>query len=67
MNNLPSRYESSVNFASYATNLVPGDTNNDYDIFVHDTLTGVTTGTGDGSYGVPGGAESVTVSGGHLD
>jgi Tol biopolymer transport system component len=32
-----------VVFSSLATNLVPGDTNNRQDIFVHDRLTGVTT------------------------
>jgi Tol biopolymer transport system component len=32
-----------VAFDSYATNLVPGDTNGSDDIFVHDTRTGVTT------------------------
>jgi hypothetical protein len=31
-----------VVFHSNATNLVPGDTNGDYDVFVHDMLTGVT-------------------------
>jgi len=32
-----------VAFSSAATNLVPGDTNRDYDIFVRDTLTNTTT------------------------
>ncbi|MBT8164389.1 MAG: calcium-binding protein [Acidimicrobiia bacterium] len=32
-----------IAFESEATNLVPGDTNNDHDIFVHDTVTGTTT------------------------
>lgn len=32
-----------VSFASHATNLVPNDTNQEYDIFVHDRLTGETT------------------------
>ena len=32
-----------VAFASYANNLVPGDTNNELDIFVHDRTTGRTT------------------------
>ncbi|MCW5777548.1 MAG: PD40 domain-containing protein [Phycisphaeraceae bacterium] len=32
-----------VAFWSFASNLVPGDTNNDSDIFVHDRLTGQTT------------------------
>jgi Tol biopolymer transport system component len=31
-----------VAFGSFATNLVPGDTNNNVDIFLHDQLTGVT-------------------------
>lgn len=31
-----------VTFESIASNLVPGDTNNDWDIFVHDRTTGVT-------------------------
>jgi len=31
-----------VAFGSYATNLVSGDTNGDYDIFLHDTQTGTT-------------------------
>ncbi|MFI7209950.1 hypothetical protein ACIBP4_06715 [Micromonospora maritima] len=32
-----------VAFTSYASNLVPGDTNNERDVFVHDRDTGVTT------------------------
>ncbi len=32
-----------VSFASFATNLVPGDTNGTGDVFLHDRLTGVTT------------------------
>jgi Ca2+-binding RTX toxin-like protein len=32
-----------VAFESYASNIVPGDTNNTYDIFVRDTLTNTTT------------------------
>ena len=32
-----------VAFSSSATNLVPGDTDGDYDVFVHDRATGVTT------------------------
>jgi Tol biopolymer transport system component len=31
-----------VTFMSYANNLVPGDTNNTRDIFVHDRITGIT-------------------------
>src|SRR5437868_11576718 len=31
-----------VAFISHASNLVPNDTNNDWDLFVHDTLTGAT-------------------------
>jgi Tol biopolymer transport system component len=33
-----------VAFVSFASNLVPGDTNRDFDIFVRDTLTNTTTG-----------------------
>ena len=32
-----------VSFSSYADNLVPGDTNGTWDVFVHDTFSGVTT------------------------
>jgi Tol biopolymer transport system component len=32
-----------VAFHALASNLVPGDTNNDYDVFVHDRVTGATT------------------------
>ena len=32
-----------VAFTSLASNIVPGDTNNTYDIFVRDTLTNTTT------------------------
>ncbi|MCP5408948.1 MAG: PKD domain-containing protein [Chromatiaceae bacterium] len=32
-----------VTFYSGASNLVPGDTNDDYDIFIHDRQTGITT------------------------
>ena len=45
-------------FESIATNLVPGDTNNSLDIFVHDTLTGVTTRVSVDSAGVQGNSYS---------
>jgi hypothetical protein len=32
-----------VAYESHASNLVPGDTNSDWDVFVHDTITGETT------------------------
>jgi Tol biopolymer transport system component len=41
-----------VVFVSEATNLVPGDTNGRYDVFVHDVLTGVTTRESVSSAGV---------------
>ena len=40
-----------VAFASYATNLVPGDTNGVNDIFVHDRQTGITERVSVDSYG----------------
>jgi Ca2+-binding RTX toxin-like protein len=40
-----------VAFSSYASNLVPGDTNSNYDIFVRDTLTNTTTLVSLGSAG----------------
>ena len=43
-----------VAFQSGATNLVPGDTNGTYDIFVHDRQTGVTTLVSLGSTGAQG-------------
>jgi hypothetical protein len=43
-----------VAFNSYATNLVPNDTNNQSDLFVHDLLTGTTT------------RENVTAAGGQV-
>jgi len=36
-----------VAFQSFATNLVPGDLNNDFDVFVHDRKTGATTRVSD--------------------
>ena len=43
-----------VAFASYATNLVAGDTNNAEDFFVHDCLTGITERVSVGSGGTQG-------------
>ena len=43
-----------VVFRSIATNLVSGDTNNAYDVFLRDTLTGTTTRPSVGSYGAQG-------------
>ena len=48
-----------VTFDSFATNLVPGDTNGEEDVFVHDQLTGATTRVNvstDGTQGI--GSES---------
>jgi Tol biopolymer transport system component len=47
-----------VAFASDAPNLVPGDTNNDFDIFVHDRQTGQTTRISVGPGGVQGNGRS---------
>jgi Tol biopolymer transport system component len=43
-----------VAFTSYALNLVPGDTNVEWDIFVHDYLTGVTERVSVDSFGAQG-------------
>jgi Tol biopolymer transport system component len=43
-----------VSFGSYCTNLVPNDTNNDADCFVHDRLTGITENANVSSTGVQG-------------
>ncbi len=43
-----------VAFTSYASNLVPGDTNNIQDIFVHDRLSGVTQRVSVDSFGIEG-------------
>ncbi len=43
-----------VSFGSYFTNLVPNDTNNDADCFVHDRLTGITENANVSSSGVQG-------------
>lgn len=53
-----------VTFASYATNLVAGDTNNASDIFLHDRLTGITTRVSVDSAGVQAnsGSEAAEVS-----
>ncbi|MPZ53280.1 MAG: hypothetical protein GEU79_11210 [Acidimicrobiia bacterium] len=47
-----------IAFSSNATNLVPGDTNNTFDIFVHDTETGDTTRVSVNSDGVDGNSGS---------
>ena len=47
-----------VAFTSDASNLVPGDTNNSYDIFVRDTLTNTTTRVSFGSAGNQGNRNS---------
>jgi Tol biopolymer transport system component len=47
-----------VAFASFATNLVPGDTNLDWDVFVKDRLTGQTTLVSVDSSGVQGNGAS---------
>ncbi len=43
-----------VAFSSYSTNLIPGDTNGAFDIFVHDRQTGNTERVSLSSQGVPG-------------
>ena len=47
-----------IAFHSSATNLVAGDTNNTFDVFVHDRQTGATTRASVSSAGVQGGASS---------
>jgi Tol biopolymer transport system component len=47
-----------VAFLSNASNIVPGDTNNNFDIFVRDTLTNTTTGVSVDSAGNPGNLQS---------
>jgi hypothetical protein len=47
-----------VAFASFADNLVPGDTNNSMDVFVHDRVTGITTRESVDSNGVQGNSDS---------
>jgi cold shock CspA family protein len=47
-----------VAFSSYASNLVPGDTNGTWDVFVHDRLTGQTSRVSVSSAGVQGNSES---------
>jgi Tol biopolymer transport system component len=51
-----------VAFSSFATNLVPGDTNGREDVFVHDRLTGVTERVSVSSSGQQGNADSLTSS-----
>jgi len=43
-----------IAFSSYASDLVPGDTNGEYDVFVHDRLTGKLTRVSVDSQGVEG-------------
>ena len=47
-----------VTFGSFATNLVPNDTNGTFDVFVHDRATGTTVRASVDSAGVEGNAES---------
>lgn len=47
-----------VSFYSFATNLVPGDTNDSLDVFVHDRLTGMTERVSLDSQGVQGDCHS---------
>jgi Tol biopolymer transport system component len=49
-----------VAFASYATNLVPGDTNGQRDVFIHDRQTGETTRVSVSSNGTQGNSASWT-------
>ena len=51
-----------VAFISYATNLVAGDTNGDWDVFVHDTQTGTTTRVSVASDGTEGNGTSYALS-----
>jgi Tol biopolymer transport system component len=51
-----------VAFSSFAGNLVPGDTNGTFDIFVHDRKTGVTTRVSVDSAGDESNGDSVTPS-----
>jgi Tol biopolymer transport system component len=51
-----------VTFDSYATNLVPGDTNNARDVFVHDRVTGETTRVSVDSAGNEGNGDSAYFS-----
>ncbi len=51
-----------VAFCSYATNLVPGDTNGTWDVFVHDRLTGTTSRASVDSAGAQGNGSSYHLS-----
>src|SRR4028119_1273663 len=51
-----------VAFVSNASNLVPGDTNGETDIFLRDTLTNTTTGVSVDSAGKPGNLQSLDAS-----
>ncbi|MEV4769577.1 TolB family protein [Micromonospora humida] len=48
-----------VSFTSYADNLVPGDTNNNADVFVHDRRTGTTSLVSRSTTGTPGNSASL--------
>lgn len=48
-----------VSFHSYASNLVPNDTNGAWDVFVHDLQTGTTTRASVNSFSVEGNSESM--------
>ncbi|MDQ2973337.1 MAG: hypothetical protein M3Q79_02560 [bacterium] len=47
-----------VTFESYSSNLVPGDTNGNEDVFIKDTITGITAILSTDSFGVPGNNDS---------
>lgn len=51
-----------VVFSSYASNLVPGDTNNKDDVFVRDLLTGITEMVSRESSGYPAGGDEPSIS-----
>ena len=51
-----------VAFVSGATNLVPGDTNGAYDVFVHDRDTGATTRVSVSSEGIQGAKDSAEIA-----
>lgn len=59
-----------VAFASSATNLVPGDTNGEHDVFVHDTVGGLTARVSVSSTGAQGnlssGGPSITADGRYI-
>ncbi|MDQ3064875.1 MAG: hypothetical protein M3Q36_01235, partial [bacterium] len=47
-----------VTFESYSSNLVPGDTNGNEDVFIKDTITGITAIVSTDVFGVPGNDDS---------